>query len=289
MSTLQTQILTRTGTIIVRRDARGPLPAADIVRSGYFAWKRYLDVFLASLLMVPALPVIALLALVVRLTSRGPGLYRQTRVGHNRRLFKMCKIRTMYLDAEQAAGPVWTRPGDVRITPVGRALRRMHLDELPQLFNVLKGEMSLIGPRPERPEFVAVLEEAVPGFHDRLAVRPGVTGLAQLNLPPDTDIQSVERKLVLDREYIMKANVGLDLRIFLCTALRIVKVNESLLLWALRLRRHPPAISAAGTPAQDAGVPLTPALVVAAVEGPATADSTTPSNGNGKHHPHKPR
>ena len=101
----------------------------------------------------------------------------------------------------------------------------MHLDELPQLFNVLRGEMSLVGPRPERPEFVVVLADKIPGYVDRLSVLPGITGLAQINLPPDTDLDSVRRKLVLDREYIERVGPLLDLRIILCTLFRLVGIR----------------------------------------------------------------
>ncbi len=161
----------------------------------YFRWKDPLDRCAAVMLLVPGLPLIACLAVLVRLTSKGPGIYRQARVGKDGRRFMMYKIRTMRLDAETESGPVWTQPQDPRMTSLGRLLRKLHLDELPQLFNVLKGEMSLVGPRPERPEFVCVLAEAVPGYRNRLAVRPGITGLAQINLPPDTDLVSVQRKI----------------------------------------------------------------------------------------------
>jgi len=150
----------------------------------------------------------------------------------------MYKIRTMRQDAESASGPVWTQVHDPRVTLLGRVLRKLHLDELPQLFNVLKGEMSLVGPRPERPEFVCVLAEAVPGYRDRLAVRPGVTGLAQVNLPPDSDIASVQRKLVLDCEYIEHGGLRMDLRLMLCTFLRIFKTPERWLLAGLGLARE---------------------------------------------------
>jgi hypothetical protein len=105
------------------------------------------------------------------------------------------------------------------VTPVGRVLRKLHLDELPQLFNVLRGDMSLVGPRPERPEFVGPLSDAIPGYAERHRVRPGVTGLAQIQLPPDTDVESVRRKLVLDRCYARRCGLWLDLRILLGTAL----------------------------------------------------------------------
>ena len=208
--------------------------AADLSRpSAYFRWKAVFDRTLAALLLAPGLPMIGLLVALVRLTSRGPGIFRQVRVGQHGRKFMMYKIRTMRHDAEAASGPVWAQHHhDPRVTLVGRVLRKFHLDELPQLLNVIKGEMSLIGPRPERPEFVHVLSEAIPNYRSRLAVRPGVTGLAQLNLPPDTDLDSVRRKLVLDCEYIRQAGPWLDLRLFACTGLRMLKIPER---WSLRM------------------------------------------------------
>jgi lipopolysaccharide/colanic/teichoic acid biosynthesis glycosyltransferase len=214
-----------------------PSPAASsshVQPASYFRWKPAIDRFLALVLLLPGLPVIGLLMLLVRLTSRGPGLYRQVRVGKNGRHFKMYKLRTMRQDAEAASGPVWTKAKDPRITLLGRVLRKLHLDELPQLFNVLRGEMSLIGPRPERPEFVKVLAKEIPGYAQRLAVRPGVTGLAQVNLPPDTDLDSVRRKLVLDLQYIRRAGVLLDARLLLCTLGRMFKLS---LVSLLGLRR----------------------------------------------------
>ena len=175
--------------------------------AGWFRWKPAIDWTVALLLLVPAGAIVAILVLLVRATSKGPGLYRQIRVGKDGRHFTIYKIRTMRADAEAASGPVWTRPHDPRITLLGRILRKLHLDELPQIFNVLRGEMSFIGPRPERPEFVSVLAAAVPGYRQRLAVRPGITGLAQVNLPSDTDLSSVRRKLVLDCEYLQRGAV----------------------------------------------------------------------------------
>lgn len=206
-------------------------------RVGYFRWKAGVDLAIALLLLIPVSAMVALLALLVRLTSKGPGIYRQIRVGKDGKCFKMYKIRTMRIDAEAASGPVWTQPGDPRMTFLGRILRKLHLDELPQLFNVLRGEMSLVGPRPERPEFVRVLSEAVPHYRDRLVVRPGITGLAQVNLAPDSDLMSVHRKLALDLDYIRHADGWLDTRLFLCTALRVFKVPESFLIRVLELQR----------------------------------------------------
>jgi lipopolysaccharide/colanic/teichoic acid biosynthesis glycosyltransferase len=184
-------------------------------------WKGIFDRILALVLLIPALPLIGLLILAVRLTSRGPGLYRQVRVGQGCRRFVMYKLRTMHVEAEAHTGPVWAALGaDPRITWLGCWLRRSHLDELPQLLNVLKGEMSLVGPRPERPEFVALLAQDIPDYLDRLQILPGITGLAQVNLPPDSDYDSVRRKLVLDHEYLESAGMLLDLRILLCTVLR---------------------------------------------------------------------
>jgi lipopolysaccharide/colanic/teichoic acid biosynthesis glycosyltransferase len=205
---------------------------AGILPARYFRWKGPLDRCMAVILLIPGVPLIGLLIALVRATSRGPAIYRQKRVGKDGHRFMMYKIRTMRHDAEAATGPVWTQMQDPRVTPVGRVLRRLHLDELPQLFNVLKGEMSLVGPRPERPEFVRVLAEAIPGYRNRLAVKPGVTGLAQINLPPDSDLASVQRKIVLDCEYVERGGLWLDVRLILCTFLRIFKISE---FWLQRL------------------------------------------------------
>lgn len=193
-------------------------------RAQYFQWKAWGDRLAALLLLAPVLPVIGLLVLLVRLTDRGPGLFRQLRVGKDRQTFWMYKIRTMRIDAEKGTGALWAARNDARLTRVGRVVRRLHLDELPQLFNVLKGEMSLVGPRPERPEFVGILAGEIPSYMHRLSVRPGITGLAQVNLPPDTDLGSVERKLVLDLQYIREASLWLDLRLVVCTAARVVRL-----------------------------------------------------------------
>ena len=203
----------------------------------YLSWKSIPDWMLAIVLLVPALPVMGILIAIVRLTSRGPGLFKQTRMGKNGKYFTMYKIRTMANNAEDQTGPVWASVSDPRVSPVGRVLRKLHLDELPQLFNVLKREMSLVGPRPERPEFVHVLAEKIPGYRGRLRAKPGVTGLAQLNLPPDSDMDSVRRKLVLDLEYLQQATLFLDIRIILCTGMRIFKIPEKLTLHLFHLHR----------------------------------------------------
>jgi lipopolysaccharide/colanic/teichoic acid biosynthesis glycosyltransferase len=187
----------------------------------------------ASLLMLPAVPVVLLAALLVKLTSRGPAFYTQTRVGRHGRLFTILKIRTMIHNCESLTGPRWSMPGDPRVTPVGWLLRKTHLDELPQLLNVLCGEMGLIGPRPERPEFLPELERALPAYRQRLNVRPGVTGLAQVQLPPDTDLESVRRKLAHDLYYIRHLSPWLDVKLLLCTGFYALGVPFRVLSRAL--------------------------------------------------------
>lgn len=196
---------------------RSPIQPA---RHGWYVRSKFVaDFVLAALLTIPALPIVLLAALFVKLTSRGPVFYTQIRVGLNGKLFAILKIRTMLHDCESLTGPRWSLPGDPRITPVGWFLRVSHLDELPQLLNVLRGEMSLVGPRPERPEFIPQLEKALPSYRQRLNVRPGVTGLAQVLLPADTDIESVRRKLAHDLYYVREVSPWLDLRLLCCTGL----------------------------------------------------------------------
>ena len=163
-------------------------------------------------------------AVFLILTSDGPIFYRQRRVGLRGKIFTLLKFRTMIQNAEKKTGPVWTSVNDPRITKVGKLLRPTHLDELPQIFNVLMGEMWLIGPRPERPEFTGRLAEKIPGYYNRNLIPPGVTGLAQMNLPPDSDLNSVRRKLTLDLEYIKAGSFNQDFRIFCATFLRLIGV-----------------------------------------------------------------
>lgn len=184
----------------------------------YVRGKAVIDGILAVLLTLPALPVVLLAALAVKLTSRGPVFYTQTRIGKGGQPFTIIKIRTMIHNCESLTGPRWSMPGDPRITPVGWFLRVSHIDELPQLLNVLRGEMSLVGPRPERPEFIPELERALPSYRQRLNVRPGVTGLAQVQLPPDSDLESVRRKLAHDLYYVRHVSLGLDVKLVICTA-----------------------------------------------------------------------
>ncbi|MCX7702229.1 MAG: sugar transferase [Gemmataceae bacterium] len=200
----------------------------------YLRVKRCVDVLVASLLLIPAVPVILLAGLLVRLTSRGPAFYVQVRLGLHGRPFRIFKIRTMIDKCETLTGPRWAIPGDPRITPVGAVLRATHIDELPQLWNVIRGDMSLIGPRPERPEIVANLKRDLPDYDDRLAVRPGITGLAQVQLPPDTSVSSAADKLVLDRAYINRLGPWLDFRLILCTAMKLLGLGPKHCRWLIR-------------------------------------------------------
>jgi lipopolysaccharide/colanic/teichoic acid biosynthesis glycosyltransferase len=187
----------------------------------YPVLKSVADRLIALALLVFALPVILLAAALVRASSPGRAFYSQVRLGQHGRPYRIYKIRTMQHNCEAATGPVWAQRNDPRVTPLGRILRQTHLDELPQLWNVLRGEMSLIGPRPERPEIVQNLEGSLPGYRTRLFVKPGVTGLAQVLLPADSDLESVRRKLHLDIAYVRQLGPGLDLRIALATPLHL--------------------------------------------------------------------
>ena len=233
MASVRDPITAGPSSKVRREDAHcHPLRPAE-----YHRWKSLLGRTFAFLLLLPGLPIIGLLVVLVRLTSRGPGIYRQVRVGLHGKTFAMYKIRTMRCDAEVRTGPAWTQKNDPRVTPVGRVLRKLHLDEFPQLFNVLRGEMALIGPRPERPEFTQVLAREIPGYMDRVLILPGITGLAQINLPPDTDLDSVRRKLVLDLEYVRAANPVLDVRMLACTVLRMLGMQGEFAMRVMRLDR----------------------------------------------------
>lgn len=197
--------------------------------SGVSATKRTMDLLAAGLLSIVAAPVVLIAMLVVRLTSRGPALYTQDRVGHGGREFTIYKIRTMIHDCESLTGPKWSVPGDPRVTGVGRVLRALHIDELPQLLNIFRGDMSLVGPRPERPVFVARLGREIPHYRARLSVLPGITGIAQLLQPPDVELADVERKLAFDLFYVRHASVWLDVRILAGTALKLLGVPRRIL------------------------------------------------------------
>jgi len=213
--------------------------AADsgIVVSSYHSSKRGFDMIVAALLLIPGIPIIILLMFLVKLTSKGPAIFSQIRVGKDGKHFTMYKIRTMRTDAEAETGAVWAIKKDPRTTLIGRILRRLHLDELPQLFNVLCGDMALVGPRPERPEFVDILDKKIKGYSLRLLIVPGVTGYAQLNLPADRGLNDVRRKLALDAEYIERASLWFDVRLILGTACRLFKYAHKTPLQCLGIYR----------------------------------------------------
>ncbi len=217
----------------LRAAVRRPIAALPERFAPWHTWRLATHTALAGILLLVSAPVLLVVAGLIKLTSPGPVLYSQTRLGLRGRRFRIYKFRTMWHDCERVSGPCWSGPGDPRVTPVGRFLRWSHLDELPQLWNVLRGEMNLVGPRPERPEFLPQLEQALPHYRRRLAVRPGITGLAQVQLPPDTDINSVRRKLAYDLYYVQHAGLLLDLRLLVCTALAALGIPFSRLQMAL--------------------------------------------------------
>ena len=203
--------------------ARAERPV-QITHQWYIPIKAVLDFVAAVILLVLTAPFTLAGILLIKITSPGPAFYLQTRLGKNDRVFKVIKLRTMIHNAEAGTGAVWSQAGDPRITKTGRILRKTHIDEFPQLINVLLGQMSLVGPRPERPEIATHLAWEVEHFEQRTRVRPGITGLAQLRLPPDSDIEGVRRKLACDLYYIQKVNPWLDMQIFFFTGWLFTKV-----------------------------------------------------------------
>jgi Undecaprenyl-phosphate glucose phosphotransferase len=191
----------------------------DVPLQGFNAWlKRAIDVALsAAALLLLAIPLL-IIALIVRLTSRGPVFYAQERMGLDGRAFTVYKFRSMYEDAESASGPVWAREDDPRATPIGRWLRKFDLDELPQFWNVLRGEMSIVGPRPERPFFVEQFKHKIPQYMLRHKVKAGITGWAQVNGWRGNT--SLEKRIEYDLYYIENWSVTLDLKIMWLTVFR---------------------------------------------------------------------
>jgi lipopolysaccharide/colanic/teichoic acid biosynthesis glycosyltransferase len=214
-------------TLVPRHDRRRQSGPEITVAGGrwFDLIKNTSDFVIAATILLLSLPVLVIAYLAIRLTSRGPAFYSQLRLGHDGKPYVIYKLRSMYHDCERKSGIQWSTRGDPRVTPVGRILRKTHLDEIPQLWNVLRGEMSLIGPRPERPELVVKLEQDLPYYRDRLLVKPGLTGLAQIQLPPDTDLESVRQKLFLDRVYVSRRSLWLDCRIYLATAFYLLGVS----------------------------------------------------------------
>ncbi len=180
-------------------------------------FKRIFDVLLSALGLLLSAPLTLLTALAVRLDSKGPIIYRQERVGQNGRVFVIYKFRSMVTDAEADTGPVWAQEGDSRVTRVGRFLRKSRLDEIPQMFNVLRGDMSFVGPRPERPHFVRGLAERLPYYHERHNLKPGITGWAQVCYPYGSSEAAALEKLNYDLYYIKHHSMSMDFMILVQT------------------------------------------------------------------------
>lgn len=189
-------------------------------------WHTLYSFVLALVLTVIAAPVMVIVAILVKLSSPGPILHKQVRVGLNDSTFTVYKFRSMYVDAEARTGPVWASKDDPRITPIGKWLRRLRLDELPQLVNVLRGEMSLVGPRPERPEFVTSLAEKIPYYSYRHCVKPGITGWAQINYKYGDTLEDTIIKLEYDLYYIKNLALSLDTFILFHT-LKVMLFSET--------------------------------------------------------------
>jgi len=200
------------------------LPLIEVLPEPMPAWqqstKRLIDVLVSAVVLLAGLPVWMLIALIVRCSSPGPVIYRQQRVGQHGRIFTIYKFRTMRDGAELLTGPVWAVEDDTRYIPVGRWLRKTRLDEVPQFWNVLKGDMSLVGPRPERPYFVERLAEEIPLYLRRHRVKPGITGWAQVKWKYDDSVEDVRQKVKYDLFYIENMSLRMDFQILL-TTLRI--------------------------------------------------------------------
>ncbi len=196
------------------------------VRKTYAMIKRFFDVCAACIGLIVLSPLFLMTALLIKIFSKGPIFYTQVRVGKSGQLFRMYKFRSMRTDAENGTGAVWAKERDSRVIPyIGNFIRKAHIDEIPQLVNILKGEMSLIGPRPERPEFVEKFRSQIPEYTKRLQVKPGLTGLAQVWHHYDRNLDDVRKKIKYDLLYIRKLCLWTDFRILLRT-FRVVVTGE---------------------------------------------------------------
>ena len=195
--------------------------ASLVFRTRFILVKDALDRLLALCGLLILLPLLALLAALIKLSSPGPVFFIQQRVGRRGSRFGIIKLRTMVADAERATGPIWAQQNDPRITPLGRFLRATHFDEVPQLINVIRGEMSLVGPRPERPVFVEQFLREIPNYGARLRVKPGITGLAQVYHHYDATVRDVKRKLAFDLLYIKRMCLMVDIAILFLTLRRV--------------------------------------------------------------------
>ncbi len=196
---------------------------ANVSRNGknQAAIKRALDLTLSLLMLLILSPLFPIVAALIKLDSRGPVFYRQERVGLNGKVFTLFKFRSMCADAEAGGQPRWAAQSDPRVTRTGAWMRSSRIDELPQLINVIRDEMSLVGPRPERPHFVAQLDQIIPHYNKRASVLPGITGWAQTNFPYGASIEDARQKLAYDLYYVRHQSVRLDL-VILAATVRVV-------------------------------------------------------------------
>ena len=188
----------------------------------YSIYQRVLDILASIIGLIIGIPLIAIFGMLVKMEDRGPIFYKQERLGKNLKIFYIYKIRSMRVDAEKVGGVQWAQKDDPRITKIGKFIRKTRIDEIPQLFNILKGDMSLIGPRPERPELTYKFEKEIPGFIKRLKVKPGLTGLAQVNGGYEI---TPNEKLKWDLIYIKNRNIIMDIKIILKT-IRVVFTGD---------------------------------------------------------------
>jgi exopolysaccharide biosynthesis polyprenyl glycosylphosphotransferase len=202
------------------------IPLIDIMPELMPEWekklKRISDLVISFIILVLTLPLNIFVALLIKLDSKGPVLFKQERIGMNNKKFKIYKFRSMYQDAEKNTGPVWSVKDDPRVTRVGKIIRKLRIDEIPQFFNVLKGEMSLVGPRPEREYFIEMLAQQLPYYKRRLKVRPGITGWAQVKHKYDESIEDVKVKLRYDLFYIENMSLRMDIKILARTILVVL-------------------------------------------------------------------
>jgi exopolysaccharide biosynthesis polyprenyl glycosylphosphotransferase len=215
------------GRVPLRIDDGGQARTAGTVLNHsriYAIAKRAVDIAFATAMGLGILLVVPIVALAIRLDSPGPIFYSQLRVGLNGRLFRIYKFRSMRQDAERN-GATWAKVGDARVTRVGRFLRLTRIDELPQVWNVLRGDMTLVGPRPERPEFTSLLEAEIPSYAERHQVKPGITGWAQVRYRYTSSVRDAEAKLEYDLFYVKYRSLGLDLRVLLRTVLVVVQMR----------------------------------------------------------------
>ncbi len=210
----------------IQQKGRAPEPATVILmlggvssiiarfaRKSFEQVKRAIDIVLSVIGLTITSPILLFTALLIKIDSKGPVIYKQERLGKNNKVFKIYKLRSMRQDAEKGTGAVWAKKNDPRITSLGRILRKTRLDEIPQLINVFQGHMSIVGPRPERPELVLKLKAQIRDYEKRLLVKPGITGLAQVLHKYDESIEDVRKKVQYDLAYIQNRKITTDLQI----------------------------------------------------------------------------